>query len=398
MADLRRLAEFGKFGSGVDRTAFSEADLAARRWLAGRMREGGLEARIDRLGNVCGRTPGAARTVVIGSHTDTVPKGGWLDGALGVIYGLEVARARLAAGTAKDLGIEVVSFQDEEGTFLPFLGARGFCGELEETALAEAQGKDGRSLLEAIAQAEFSGAPVRLDQSRQVAYLEAHIEQGPRLEAEGRRIGVVTEIVGLRRFRLTSEGRADHAGTTPMALRRDGGAPLLAFLARLGAEFPVLGGPDTVWNIGSVALAPGASNVVPSAGEAVLEFRDGDARRLDRLEAAIRGWVAAANAGGDASLRLAPIAREAPTAMAPALGRVIAAAAQAHGIEPLWLPSGAGHDAMVVGRYIDAAMLFIPSIGGRSHDIVEDTAEADIVLGAQVLSDTVARLARRDAG
>jgi len=391
LADLRQLATFGKCGTGVDRISFSPPDIEARHWLVGRMRDAGLEARIDRLGNAYGTSAKAARAVLIGSHTDTVPKGGWLDGALGVIYGLEIARARIETG-ASGVGVDVASFQDEEGTYLPCLGSRSFCDDVTEAEISAARSKGGRALSEALVSAGYDGALARRDPARHIAYLEAHIEQGPRLEVERRRIGVVTGIVGIRRFRICARGQADHAGTTPMTMRKDAGAALFALASRVAAEFPRLGGRDTVWNIGSIELRPGAANVVPSEGEMVLEFRDTQAVALDALERHLLDWIAAANAQGKVVIETQPIARIMPIAMTPEIGHAIAEAARTLGAEPLTMPSGAGHDAMVLGRFMPAGMLFIPSIGGRSHDIIEDTPEADIVFGCEVLAETVARL------
>lgn len=392
MADLRALASFGQCGSGVDRVSFSPPDVAARLWLAGRMREAGLDARIDRVGNVYGRYAGVERAVVIGSHTDTVPKGGWLDGAMGVIYGLEIARALRETGGAGGLGVDVLSFQDEEGTFLPFLGSRSFCADLSEPDIAAAKSKDGKALSAVLESVAYDAELFRRDPARHVAYLEAHIEQGPRLEAARRRIGVVTGIVGIRRFRILARGQADHAGTTPMAMRKDAGATLFALAQRIATEFPAIGGPETVWNIGAIALMPGAANVVPRAGEMVLEFRDTQSDCLDRLEQALYGWIAEASARGAVEVEATPTARIEPTAMSADLGKAIAVAARDQGEEALFMPSGAGHDAMVLGRFMPAAMLFVPSIGGRSHDVVEDTLEDDIILGCQVLASTVERL------
>src|SRR6185437_7234195 len=155
IGDLRSLARFGQAGTGVDRTAFSPQDKAARQWLRGRMAEAGLEAQIDRLGNVVGRYPDVRRAVVIGSHSDTVPKGGWLDGAYGVICGLEIARSLLEHGGSAGLGVDVASFQDEEGTFLPFLGSRSFCGDLSDADLATLKSKDGTPLSVALASAAY---------------------------------------------------------------------------------------------------------------------------------------------------------------------------------------------------------------------------------------------------
>jgi N-carbamoyl-L-amino-acid hydrolase len=393
IADLRSLAKFGQAGTGVDRTAFSSQDHAARQWLRGRMAEAGLDARIDRLGNVIGRYPGVRRAVVIGSHTDTVPKGGWLDGAYGVICGLEIARSLLERGGVSTLGVDVASFQDEEGTFLPFLGSRSFCGDLSDAELGRIKSKDGTPLTAALTAAAYGGDAARYDPARHAAYLEAHIEQGPRLEAEQRRIGVVSGIVGIRRLRILAKGQADHAGTTPMAMRRDAGAALLRLAARVLAEFPAKASAETVWNIGRIEFRPGAANVVPAEAEMMLEIRDTAVAKLDELEACVAEWVADSARRGSVSIEAEPVARILPTAMSPEIGGLIGAAAREHHAEPLPMPSGAGHDAMVVGRFMPAAMLFVPSIGGRSHDIVEDTSEDDLALGCEVLAATVEKLA-----
>jgi N-carbamoyl-L-amino-acid hydrolase len=382
IADLRRLATFGSVGTGVDRPAYSAADVAARRWLEGRMREAGLEAAIDRYGNVYGRSPGASRAVLIGSHTDSVPKGGWLDGALGVIYGLEIARACIEQRSPA--AVDVISFEEEEGRYLPLLGANSFCGLPEGTVPP--------ALREALAGSGFKGEPARLDKARHIAYLEAHIEQGPKLEAARKRIGVVTGIVGIRRCRITARGQADHAGTTPMAMRKDAGATLLRLGARILERFPALGAADTVWNIGVVQVEPGAANVVPALASMVVECRDLDSAVLERMLAGLREMVAEA-ARGPVEVALDVFARIEPAPMDERLAAALAEASRGEGETPLTLPSGAGHDAMVVSRVLPSAMLFIPSIGGRSHDIAEDTAEEDIVLGCKVLARAVEKLA-----
>ncbi len=392
IADLRELARFGQVGTGVDRTSFSPQDIAARAWLCRRMQDAGLEARIDRVGNVFGRYPAVDRAVVIGSHTDSVPKGGWLDGAYGVVCGLEIARSLRERASAPPIGLDVASVQDEEGTFVPFLGSRSFCRDITDQEIAAAKSKDGTPLAEALASAAYDTPAVHIEPRRHIAYLESQIEQGPRLEAAHRRIGVVTGIVGIRRFRILAKGQADHAGTTPMGMRKDAGAALVRLAARIAAEFPTLAGADTVWNIGSIAFRPGAANVVPSEAEMVLEFRDTEAKKLDQLEASVAAWLAEIGRDGPAAITIEPIARISPTAMSGELGALIAAAAREHHAEPMSLPSGAGHDAMVLGRFMPAAMLFVPSIGGRSHDVVEDTSEADLVLGCEVLAATIEKI------
>jgi beta-ureidopropionase / N-carbamoyl-L-amino-acid hydrolase len=390
LSDLRELAGIGRFKTGVDRVALSPTDLEARRWLMRRMQDAGLEPHMDEVANVYGRDPNAARTLLIGSHTDTVPQGGWLDGAMGVIYALEIARAAKERGASSAIGIDVMSFQDEEGTYLAFLGSRTFCNNLTDPEIDAAKSGEVR-LRSVLANVEPVANPHRLDPARHLCYLEAHIEQGPRLEQARRRIGVVTGVVGIRRFRIHTRGQADHAGTTPMSHRRDAGAALMRLAAQVAQEFPRLGSAETVWNIGSIILRPGAPNVVPNAGEMVLEFRDTDSSILDALESRVRYWVDQLGSGAYAA-EMEPMALIAPTPLARELAYVLAASSKAMGEEPMHIPSGAGHDSMVVGRYIPAAMLFVPSIGGRSHDVTEDTAEADIVFGCEVLADAVDKL------
>jgi N-carbamoyl-L-amino-acid hydrolase len=393
IADLRTLASFGKAGLGVDRVALSPEDIEARRWLCGRLREAGLDARMDRVGNVIGEYPMVQKSVLIGSHTDTVPRGGWLDGALGVIYGLEIARSQRESGGTRSAGVDVISFEDEEGTYLPCLGSRSFCGTVTDSEIGAAKSKHDATLASALSIVQNEVPPLRLNPARHLAYLEAHIEQGPRLEAAGRRVGIVTGIAGIRRFRVTAHGQADHAGTTPIAMRKDAAAALFRLAVRIGSEFPRLGGPDTVWNIGTFAVWPGAANVVPNKAEMTLEFRDTEMATLDRLERAFLDWVAEL-ASGPVAVEAEPTARIAPTAMAAQLGKILAAAAAEHGESALSLPSGAGHDAMFLASLVPSAMMFVPSIGGRSHDVTENTAESDIVFGCQVLATATDNLIR----
>ena len=393
ISDLRELAKIGAFQTGVDRIAFSAADIEARRWLVAKLTQAGLDAAMDRTGTVLGRDPKASKSILIGSHTDTVPKGGWLDGALGVIYGLEIARAGSGAKAPSALGIDVISFQDEEGTFLSCLGSRTFCADVATTEIEAAKSKDGTLLVKALEAVANEPPHHRIDRNRHLCYLEAHIEQGPRLEAAGRHIAVVTGLVGIRRFRVRAFGQADHAGTTPMSMRKDAGAALIDFAAWVAHEFPRHAEPETVWNIGSIAFQPGAANVVPSHGELVLEFRDTKSSVLDLLEQLVLSRVRESEVGG-IGMKAEPVSRIPPAEMAKSLGGAIAEAAASLGEAAMFIPSGAGHDAMFLARVIPAAMMFVPSIGGRSHDISENTSDADIVFGCKVLAEAVSRLRR----
>ena len=396
IADLRTLAEFGKVGTGVNRPAFSEADMAARQWLARQMQAAGLETVIDGIGTVYGRSS-AGQSILVGSHSDSVPNGGWLDGALGVIFALEVARA--AHASKSPVGVDVVSFADEEGTWLACLGSRVFCGEIPESRLAGLQSKSGDRLLDRLEKFGLRGRPfARFDLQRHRAYLEAHIEQGPRLESEGIDVGIVTAIVSVRRHIVRFAGRADHAGTTPMSMRRDAAMAMFVFAASLAEALGAAGGPEAVWNFGIVTVRPGAGNVVPSEAELMVEFRHPSPVLLDRMEAAFLTAVQAANGAKGVPVSSTPNVSLKGAAMAPDLVDALAAAAVETGASHILMPSGAGHDAMILAPHIPAAMLFVPSIGGRSHDITENTSEADIRRGFRVFAAgadrTIERLAR----
>src|SRR6185503_8568103 len=203
LSDLRHLRTIGAQGKGVVRPAFSAKDMEARRWLKARYAEAGLEASIDGVGNVIGRSRQAGKALLVGSHSDTQPTGGWLDGALGVIYALEVVRALGADAATRPLPVDAVSFQDEESRFVGCLGSRSLIGQLTPEMEQGAVDRDGKTLAEALREAGLADTPrLRLARERYLGFVEAHIEQGPNLEDTGRRIGVVTDIVGLRSIRF----------------------------------------------------------------------------------------------------------------------------------------------------------------------------------------------------
>jgi beta-ureidopropionase / N-carbamoyl-L-amino-acid hydrolase len=390
LTDLRKLATFGKVGSGVSRPALSAADIDAREWLRARMSECGLEAMIDSVGNVYGRAPSAKASILLGSHSDSVPAGGWLDGALGVIFALEVARTRQASHPSAAVGVDVVSFSDEEGTFLACAGSRSFCGLVSENDLASARNPGGERLLERLeALGLASGERAQFDPVRHRAYLEGHIEQGPKLFKAGVDIGVVTGIVGLRRLRVRFQGQADHAGTTPIAMRRDAAAAMFAFAVSVPERLRAAGSAESVWNLGVVRVKPGAANVVASEAELVVEFRDVSDETMGRMGEALAVLVAERNKVDDVSVASEPIGAIEPTVMDVRLVERLDAAAAAEGASRLRMQSGAGHDAMILGRRAPAAMMFVPSIDGRSHDVAENTAEPDIRRGLRVYARSV---------
>ena len=390
LADLDELRTFGACGNGVVRPSLSEVDMQARHWLARRMREAGLEARIDGVGNVIGRSPQAGPALLIGSHSDTQPRGGWLDGAMGVIYGLEISRALVEHPDSAHLAVDPVAWMDEEGTFLGCLGSRSWCGVLDPAHEAEAHNADGVTLSEAIAQAGLADIPrERMPPDRYLGYLEAHIEQGPYLEQAGFEVGVVSSIVGIRGCTVDFVGEQNHAGTTPMPLRKDAGVALFDYAVKIRERFTALAGERTVWTLGRATLDPGAPSIIPGRAQLLLQFRDADEARLDRMEAAAVALAEQATASGPVQV-LATRARAPviPTIMDADLQRHIADAAEQR-VPGRWMhmPSAAGHDPMVIAHHLPCAMLFIPSINGISHDFAEDSRREDIVTGCQVLAD-----------
>ncbi|MCB1739665.1 MAG: Zn-dependent hydrolase [Gammaproteobacteria bacterium] len=395
LQDLHQLRTFGACGNGVVRPSLSEIDMASRRWLCERFEAAGLTTVVDGVGNVIGQSANPGPALVVGSHSDTQPTGGWLDGALGVIYGLEVARALAEDERTRHLAVDVASWIDEEGTFLGCLGSRAWCGVLDSQSVAESRNAAGQSLQDALVEAGLSGrAHARLDPHRQFAYLEAHIEQGPYLEADDKRIGVVTGIVGIRGYEVRFDGQQNHAGTTPMALRRDAGMALIEFGHAINQAFRQLAGERTVWTIGRADFEPGAPSIIPGRARMMLQMRDADDALLDAMEASAAQIASQMSAAGPVSIDFAR-SREPvrPTIMDEALQAHLRNAAEQHA-SGRWvsMPSAAGHDPMVISHHIPCAMLFIPSIDGISHDFAEDSRADDIVLGCQVLTDAAASI------
>ena len=398
LADLRAMAAFGRYETGVHRPHLSPQDVESRRWLVARMAEAGLDARIDGVGTVIGTHPGDGPRLLIGSHTDTQPRGGWLDGVMGVIYGLELARAFRTDPQSAGLAIDVASWADEESHFASMLGSRSFVGRLGEDEIDAARHReDGTPLRAALAAAGLAEAPrATLQDGRYRAYLEAHIEQGGVLEATGRRIGIVTAIVGSFQYRLVFTGTQNHAGTTPMPMRRDAGVAMMRLYNAVQDVFPALAAERCVWTVGRMTLEPGAPAIIPGRAEMLLQFRDTDLEVLRRMEAGLMAIVARERKRGPCGIECTNLSRTMPTRMADDLLDAIEASAARHAPGAFMrMPSGAGHDAQIIGQRLPAAMMFVPSIGGVSHHHSENTAEADIVLGCQVFADAAAAILSR---
>ncbi len=390
---LLGLAEFGKNPEGgVSRLGFSKEDLAARAWLVERMKEAGLEVRVDPAANVHGRRPGGDASlpvILFGSHIDSVPKGGNFDGHVGSMGALEVMLRLRDEKASTRHPFEMVVWSNEEGVhygkgvFGSRMAARGpDAGELE------AKDEDGVALAEWLRRYGLDPARIgeaRLDPARVASYIELHIEQGGVLDRGGVQIGVVQGIVGIDRYHVTLEGFANHAGTTPMADRRDAlvaGARLI-----LAVREEVMARPGRqVGNVGYVQVLPGAPNVVPGLVRLPVELRDLKREVIDDMAARIRARAEAIGKEAGVAFTMERYANDEPALTDPGLQDLIETSARAAGYSTLRLPSGAGHDAQSLGRAgIPIGMIFVPSKGGISHSPRELTEWDDVTRGAEVL-------------
>lgn len=386
IADLQALRKIGAFKTGVHRPTFTPEDMESRRWLMARMEEVGLEPELDGIGNVIGRHRGPGQKLLVGSHIETQNEAGWLDGALGVVAGVALARARLP--------VDVVAWADEEGHYGGFIGSRSFIGQLEEEEIDRLANRyHGKPLRQALKEAGLEGRPrIRMEPGRHKGFLEMHIEQGTQLESANLRIGVVTGIVAIRQYRLTFTGMQDHAGGTTMEERRDAGLTAVRLLAEIDRHFPMVRGPRSTWTTGRISLDPGAASIIPGRCEVLFQLRDVDTAVIARMEECLRALVQESNRREKCPCVLEPVSLSTPALCDPAMQQALADAAEV--LAPgAWqrMPSGAGHDAQYLARVMPAAMLFVPSIGGISHHWAEDTKEEDLALGVEVLAEGAAR-------
>jgi allantoate deiminase len=384
--DLEAAARIGADEGGVSRFAWTPELAEANDWLLARLRELGLTAEVDPAGNVLGRwEAGEGTAVLVGSHLDTVPRGGRFDGALGVLAALDVVRTLRENGVEPCRPIWIVSFNDEEGSRFQtgMLGSRAFVGDVDLEDWRR------RGVAEAMEAAGFDFA--RLADARAVdgvrAYFELHIEQGPVLEQEGVDLGIVTAISGLLGFRVRLTGEANHAGTTPMPMRRDALAGAARVVLALREEARARG--DMTASVGILTVEPGGFNVIPGVAEFTVDARAGEPDAFERVERFVRETVERVAAEEQLGVEIAPTHRKPPTPLDPKLQEVLAVAAAEEGASVRPMASGAGHDAMVLAKHVPAAMLFVPSRGGISHSLDEYTTPEQCELGARVLASAV---------
>jgi N-carbamoyl-L-amino-acid hydrolase len=393
----RRMAALAEFGAndagGIDRVAFSDADLEARSWVAELFREAGLDVTVDVAGNLVGRRGGSdpgLPPLVLGSHIDSVPGGGNYDGQVGSMGALEVAWTLAEAGVRTRHPLEYVIFPNEEGGKT---GSRALAGKVEPGEL-DIITASGYTIGEGLRR--IGGDPARLHEAHRAsgsitAFLELHVEQGGVLEAEGQDIGVVEGIVGIMRWNVVVDGKTNHAGTTPMGRRRDALVAAARFIDAVHRTALGMEGSQ-VATVGRVSASPGAPNVIPGRATLSLEVRDLDMGKIETVFGEIREQAAAigADTGTTFAFERFYVSEAAPTD--PRIRDVVERAARDLGLASRRMPSGAGHDAQSLAHLGPVGMIFVPSAAGISHAPEELTSPEDVTHGADVLLRTLLAL------
>lgn len=396
MARIDTLAAIGATPSGgVARLALGDADGQARDQVAAWMRAAGMTVEIDRIGNILATRPGrnASAPVMTGSHVDSVADGGKLDGAYGVLAGLEVVETLNDARVDTERPIAVCVFTNEEGArFQPdMMGSLVYAGGLAlDDALATADG-DGVRLGDELARIGYAG-PGDTGTTRPHAFVELHIEQGPILEAEGVSIGAVENLQGISWTRVDISGEANHAGTTPMRLRHDAGycaGQVTSFVREITREL----GADQVGTVGIIDLTPGIINVIASRAQVTVDLRNTDDERLEMAEKLLGDYLESLAASEGVTIETTRLARFEPVRFDDAIVNVIERKAALLNLSCRRMASGAGHDAQMIARLCPAAMIFVPSVDGISHNPAEHTHAEDLNAGANVLLQTLLELA-----
>lgn len=391
VARLAQLSQFGKHERGIDRALATPQERRAREAFAAWARAGGYALSQDEAGNLFARRAGTrpdAAPILAGSHLDTVPTGGAYDGAYGVAGALCALELLDRRGIALQHPVEAVAWVGEEGSRFPLgcLGSSAFTGLWrvhDVLALADADGVTLRDALQSAEGGLLPGVPLR-DAQRTAAYLELHVEQGPVLEREGVPLGVVTAIAGQRRYRVTIDGESGHAGTVPMELRAD---PLSAAAEIvLAIESAARDAGETVATVGRFIVEPGGTNVIPARVAFSLDVRSAHDDRVSAVEAAAKRAAEGAQRQRRVRVDLECLEARAPAPMDERMRAAVHRAIARMNERAIDIPSGAGHDAMCLARIAPAAMIFVPSIGGRSHVGEERTADADLQRGVEALA------------
>ena len=399
LASLQALGQMGALpGGGVNRLALTDADRLGRDWTVARMRELGLRVEVDAIGNIFAHLAGAEDVppVMMGSHIDTVRTGGLYDGNYGVLAALEVVATLREAGVQTRRPLAVAVFTNEEGArFQPdMMGSLVYAGGLGLNEAYAAVDKDGQSVGDELRRIGYLG-PAEPGTLRPHAFVELHIEQGPILDEENVQIGVVESVQGISWTEYTVTGVSNHAGTTPMRLRRDAGylaASVNVFARKLAREM----GGHQVATVGALSLRPNLINVVPNRAVFTVDLRNTDEEKLKQAEARVADHVAQVAKEERVEVEAKVLARFEPVIFDAALVDRVEHHARALGLSTRRMPSGAGHDAQMMQRICPTAMIFVPSVAGLSHNVKEHTEAADLLAGAQLLLNLMVELASED--
>lgn len=397
--DIETLATIGKEQDrGINRPAFSDADMQARAWLKQQIMAAGLTVYEDGAGNIHGRFNWDAEqaSVMTGSHIDSVPGGGHLDGVLGVLSGLECLRMLKESGLTLARPLEVVAFSDEEGRFGGLFGSSAMCGQLTPEIIHQSKDLSGQSIVEAMAKQGLNAmdalTATRKPESLH-AFVELHIEQGPILEQKQLHLGVVEVINGLVKWQVRLHGAAAHAGAAPMDMRKDAFQGLAEFGVALPKLVEEYGGDRSVATIGRASLSPGAANVVPRLAEFSLDIRDSDQTTLNSLVDAIHRYLSDMARERQLTFEYELHSEISPVQCDAGICKMIDETASKLGINHTRMASGAAHDTEIMASIVRTGLIFVPSKGGVSHTPAEWTDWQDIYNGANVLLNTLYQLA-----
>lgn len=395
--DIESLSRIGRDSlGGISRPSFSKADLEARDWLKERIKSAGLALRVDGAGNIFGRIEGKGKTVIAGSHIDTVINGGMFDGSVGVLSALECLRTIKEADLRHSKPLEMASFTDEEGNLVgDFLGSRAFIGALDRELLEKGLTQFGTPLREILQGTEFTIDSI-IEAHRQrpeiEAYLEIHIEQGPVLELEGKPVGIVDSIAA-KHYRMCSFlGKASHAGTTPLELRQDAFLGLADFALR-STQYVATKHYGSMVTIGKVNVMPGAFSIVPGQVDFTLEYRSTSKETLEEIEKSL--LTLAKDIASTRGLEFASkvMDKTEPLKVSPRMISILEEECQKLGCPLMKITSGAGHDAQIVAAVAESGMIFIPCVDGISHSPQEMIEWSDLEKGANLLLHSLLRLA-----
>ncbi|WP_144460593.1 Zn-dependent hydrolase [Siminovitchia fortis] len=398
---LAGLAEIGRtVGGGVSRFPYKVEEKQAKQLFSGWMEEMGLAVKEDAIGNLFGRLDGEnpdLPVVLTGSHLDSVPNGGAFDGPLGCVSSLLAVKALIQSGAPLKRSVELVVFVDEEGTRFnnSLFGSRTLMGEVKKEDLMKFKDQNGKVLYEAMKESGFD--PDNISSAyrnpKEIhAFLELHIEQGKRLEAEGKNIGIVNGIAGPVWTSFTFYGETDHAGNTPMEYRKDTVAAAGEFILAV-EQMPRIFSETAVATVGKMNIFPNGTNVIAGKTELMVDARDIDENARDRMIAALKNTAKEIAQKRGLSVEVKEEVKIPPVVVPNKIQEAVREAAETSGLTAINIPSGAGHDAMIMGKYVPSGMIFVPSLNGKSHSPEEWTSLPDCVNGIQVMKKALKRLA-----